>query len=79
MLGSGIIGLSTALQLVEKGFRVNLYANNFPYNTRPNQPEITTTVAAGLWMPVKISAKSSLKDLSLWTLDHLYEVLKTQT
>ena len=74
VLGAGIIGLATAVQLVEKGFKVNLYADNFAYNTRGNNPEITSTVAAGLWMPVKISTKTSLADLSKNTLHHLYEV-----
>jgi heterodisulfide reductase subunit A-like polyferredoxin len=38
ILGGGIIGLSTAAQLVEKGYNVNLYANNFAYDTKANQP-----------------------------------------
>ena len=70
VLGAGIVGLSTAAQLVEKGYNVKLYANNFAYDTKSNLAEITTTVAAGLWLPVKISSKTSLKNISLDTLNH---------
>lgn len=42
ILGSGVIGLSTAYQLLEKGYKVRIYAKEFP-------PYTTSEVAAGLW------------------------------
>jgi 2-polyprenyl-6-methoxyphenol hydroxylase-like FAD-dependent oxidoreductase len=56
-MGAGIIGLTTALILVQKGYRVNLYAELIPFSISKERPEITTTVAAGYWMPLKLGNK----------------------
>jgi glycine/D-amino acid oxidase-like deaminating enzyme len=44
ILGSGVMGLTTALILAEKGANVTLYAADFP-------PHTTSNIAAALWFP----------------------------
>ncbi|ALU45742.1 FAD-dependent oxidoreductase [Pseudoalteromonas rubra] len=44
ILGSGVMGITTALLLAQKGFNVTLYADSFPPNT-------TSDIAAALWLP----------------------------
>ena len=47
VLGSGVVGLSTARLLQESGFRVTLYTKDLPPNT-------TSNVAGGWWYPVTL-------------------------
>ena len=47
VLGSGVVGLSTARLLQESGFAVTLYAKDLPPNT-------TSNVAGGWWYPVTL-------------------------
>ena len=47
MLGSGVVGLSTARLLQEAGFSVTIYAKDLPPNT-------TSNVAGGWWSPVTL-------------------------
>jgi glycine/D-amino acid oxidase-like deaminating enzyme len=47
VLGSGVVGLSTARFLQESGFAVTLYAKDLPPNT-------TSNVAGGWWYPVTL-------------------------
>ncbi len=42
VLGAGIVGLATAYDLVQKGFKVSIYADQF-------YPNITSYIAAGIW------------------------------
>jgi D-amino-acid oxidase len=42
ILGAGVIGLATANQLLERGYRVSIYSSEF-------SPFTTSEVAAGLW------------------------------
>ncbi|KZN68805.1 FAD-dependent oxidoreductase [Pseudoalteromonas luteoviolacea] len=44
VLGSGVMGLTTALLLAQQGFKVTIYAKDFPPNT-------TSNIAAALWLP----------------------------
>lgn len=58
VLGAGIVGLTTAYLLIKQGYKVNLYAELTPFEQGKGKPEITTTVAAGYWMPLKVGNKS---------------------
>ncbi|MCF2857179.1 FAD-binding oxidoreductase [Pseudoalteromonas sp. SMS1] len=44
ILGSGVMGITTALILAQEGFDVTIYADDFPPNT-------TSNIAAALWLP----------------------------
>ena len=57
VLGAGIIGLTTAYLLSDNGFKVNLYADIYPFINEQGKPELTSTVAAGYWMPLKLGNK----------------------
>lgn len=47
VLGSGVVGLSTARLLQDSGFAVTIYAKDLPPNT-------TSNVAGGFWYPVTL-------------------------
>ena len=48
VLGGGIVGLTTALQLQVRGWRVTVYERE--------APEVTTSsVAAAFWLPFKVT------------------------
>lgn len=47
VLGSGVVGLSTARLLQDSGFQVTIYAKELPPNT-------TSNVAGGYWYPVTL-------------------------
>ena len=47
MLGAGVIGLSTARILQERGFDVTIYAEAIPPNT-------TSNIAGGQWAPTAV-------------------------
>ena|SRR5579862_315204 len=47
VLGSGVVGLSTARLLQDSGFEVTIYAKDLPPNT-------TSNVAGGYWYPVTL-------------------------
>ncbi len=52
VLGAGVIGLSTARVLQERGFAVRLYAEDFPPNT-------TSNLAGAEWMPASVDIGDS--------------------
>lgn len=52
ILGAGVVGLTTAYDLLEKGYDVHIYANE-------HSPNLTSDVAAGIWSPLSFP-----KDLS---------------
>ena len=53
VIGSGYIGLFTAILLAELGYNVTIYAEDFPVNfgVYKDRPVLTSQVAGGLWMP----------------------------
>lgn len=56
VIGAGIIGLTTALRLVETGAKVTIYAKEFPSETRSAR-------ATGVWSPSsRIGLKSDVPD-----------------
>jgi hypothetical protein len=46
ILGAGAIGLAVAYDLLEHGYEVHLYSDNW-------SPNLTSNVAAGIWTPLK--------------------------
>lgn len=52
ILGAGVIGLTTAYDLLAQGYEVHIYADEW-------SPNLTSNVAAGIWSPLSIP-----KDLS---------------
>jgi D-amino-acid oxidase len=48
VLGAGVIGLATAYDLLDQGFEVHIYSDNW-------SPNLTSNVAAGIWTPLPIS------------------------
>lgn len=59
VLGSGIIGLSTALRLLDLGYRVSLYARDFP-------PHTTSDLAGGLWAPAEVGLGTTPAEQQLY-------------
>lgn len=45
VLGTGVVGLTVAYDLLEKGYEVHLYADR-------RHPNLTSNVAAGIWTPL---------------------------
>lgn len=45
ILGAGVVGLTTAYDLQEKGYEVHIYADEW-------SPNLTSNVAAGIWSPL---------------------------
>lgn len=52
ILGAGVIGLSSAYELLIQGYRVTIYADQF-------SPNLTSNVAAGIWSPPAIPTDAS--------------------
>ncbi len=57
IIGSGVIGLTTAVYLQNKGFEVTIYTKEMPSET-------TSAVAAAIWFPYNVSPKEKV---SLWS------------
>lgn len=52
VLGSGIVGLATALELAQRGYNVTIYSKVIPYTKdKKNEDLITSQVAVGIWYP----------------------------
>lgn len=47
VIGCGVMGLTTAVLLQRRGFRVTIYARDLP-------PQTTSNVAGGLWLPTSV-------------------------
>ncbi|MFK8042406.1 FAD-dependent oxidoreductase [Congregibacter sp.] len=62
VLGSGVIGLSTAIQLQRAGAEVTIYAKDFP-------PYTTSNVAGAMWHPVTLFEREQVTDATLRMLD----------
>ncbi len=59
IIGAGIIGLTTALLLLEKGHRVTLYS-------RATTPHTTSDVSAALWGPYGVETGDSSSEKNLF-------------
>lgn len=55
VIGAGVIGITTALRLIETGAQVTIYAHEFPAETRSSR-------ATGVWSPSSRVALSSAVD-----------------
>ena len=53
VLGAGVVGLATAYDLLEKGYEVHLYSDQW-------SPYLTSNVAAGIWTPLTLSSDVTL-------------------
>ncbi|MFV8819653.1 FAD-dependent oxidoreductase [Haliea sp. E17] len=62
VLGSGVIGLSTAILLQRSGAQVAIYAKDFP-------PYTTSNVAGAMWHPVTLFERDQVSDATLAMLD----------
>ncbi|WP_187276611.1 FAD-dependent oxidoreductase [Parahaliea maris] len=62
VLGSGAIGLSTAIQLQRSGASVTIYARDFP-------PYTTSNVAGAMWHPVTLFEREEVSPATLNMLD----------
>jgi D-amino-acid oxidase len=58
VIGSGVIGLTSAMQLLEQGFAVTIFAKATPPNT-------TSDVAAAFWAPFAVAGDSRMKTWAL--------------
>ena len=74
VFGAGCVGLSTAYLLLERGFKVNLYAELLPFQSMPNRPELTTTVAAGYWMPIKLGNRKEAEEFARTSWAHFKQI-----
>ncbi len=62
VLGSGVIGLSTAIMLQRSGADVTIYAKDFP-------PYTTSNVAGAMWHPVTLFEREHVSPATLAMLD----------
>jgi len=58
VLGAGVVGLTTAYDLLEKGYEVHIYSDEW-------SPNLTSNVAAGIWTPLSfpLDISEEKKDL----------------
>lgn len=67
VLGSGAIGLSTAIQLQRSGADVTIYAQSFP-------PYTTSNVAGAMWHPVTLFERDQVSANTLAMLDRASQI-----
>jgi glycine/D-amino acid oxidase-like deaminating enzyme len=67
VLGSGAIGLSTAIQLQRSGAEVTIYASDFP-------PYTTSNVAGAMWHPVTLYENDEVSTQTLAMLDRASQI-----
>jgi hypothetical protein len=70
VLGAGVVGLATAYDLLERGYEVHIYADEWI-------PNLTSNVAAGIWTPLSFPAdipheKKTLHQRMLETSEHRF-------
>ena len=75
ILGAGIVGIATALELAQKGYEITMYSDKFPdKNKTENKTLNTSEIAPGYWLPYyyhfkhdrKLHEKRSLKAYHLY-------------
>jgi D-amino-acid oxidase len=66
VIGAGVIGLSTAVRLLEQGLEVEVWAAQFP-------PHTTSNIAAAFWMPYAAAPADKVQQ---WTLDSYQSFLE---
>ncbi len=67
IIGCGVIGLSAAITLLKAGYKVVIYAKEFP-------PHTTSDVAAAFWFPYKVEYTNRVKAWAKKSFEH-YEIL----
>lgn len=76
VLGAGQIGLMTALELQSKGYKVKVYADQFPRRNvtfDKNNLAITSLIYGGLWLPFSVDAQDkTLFEKIIVTSYHFY-------
>ncbi len=58
ILGAGVIGLTTAIELLNRGYTVDVYADKIAHDT-------TSNIAGALWLPMAIEFGNTIKDEEL--------------
>lgn len=71
VLGAGVSGLSTALALSEKGYRVQIITKDLPAQT-------TSAVAAAIWFPYEVFPRSKAGTWSLASFKKFKELAKIE-
>jgi len=66
VLGAGVVGLTSAIRLQEKGHRVEIWA-------KAVSPGTTSDVSAAIWYPYKASPEDKVKE---WGIESLREFLR---
>ncbi|MEL7487553.1 MAG: FAD-dependent oxidoreductase, partial [Pseudomonadota bacterium] len=55
VLGAGVIGLTTAMALLRRGYQVTIYGESLP-------PYTTSNIAAGFWHPATLFSRAAIDD-----------------
>ncbi|MBY0360152.1 MAG: FAD-binding oxidoreductase [Candidatus Obscuribacterales bacterium] len=71
ILGCGVIGLSSALELLQRGFKVKIVAAELP-------PHTTSDIAAAVWYPFKVHPQDKVLAWSKASLDKYYEFAESK-
>ena len=69
IIGAGVSGLSTALELLREGHDVTVYAREVTPNT-------TSDIAAAIWMPYKVEPQEEALKWALTTLEELKKIAR---
>ncbi len=67
VLGCGVIGLTSGIRLLEKGFEVEIVAANIP-------PDTTSNVATAYWYPFRVSPPEKVLPWAAFTYDRYMEL-----
>jgi len=69
IIGSGVIGLTTAVLLSKNGYKVCIYTENLAKNT-------TSAVAAAIWFPYNAEPKEKVSKWSAFSYDYFQNLAK---
>ncbi len=67
IIGSGVIGLTTAVLLSKNGYKVSIYTEKTPQNT-------TSAVAAAIWFPYNAEPKEKVSKWSAFSYNYYQEL-----